>query len=141
MGVLTANINYSAVGPVVTVPLKSDVTDIYYRGACVFILGDGDCTPVGVATSRFVGISPKYQSVAAGDEISVVVWGHLWLPLGTNIANNDDEGDHLVFDDAGITDNIADTQSADPEGDVGLDEDDAFVGRILRVFGIPLTEN
>jgi hypothetical protein len=132
MGVLTADLYTEIVGPFVEAPFLSNGADTYYQGALVYIDTGGGVQALNAAADRFLGVILKQQTVAAAEEVSVMIWGHIWLPLAANIAA-EDEGDPVGMDDATGSDNIADGQSMGPEGDVGLDEDDIFIGRILRV--------
>lgn len=133
MAVLAADQYLEVVGPFVEVPLVSNAADTYFQGSIVYWdQSTGGVQALNAASDRCAGICIKQQTVAASGEVSVMIWGHIWMPLGTNIAA-EDEGDHIVMDAGTASDNITQAQSAGPEGDVALAVDDIFIGRILRV--------
>jgi hypothetical protein len=104
----------------------------YYQWSIVYILAAGAVSKTPVATSRALGISPKKQVVASGGSVEVIIFGHIWMPLGASITAAD-EGDPLVLNiGTTATDNVADYQSAKPEGALIIAADDIFLGRILR---------
>lgn len=133
MADLSADAYVEAAGFKVTAPFVNTTSTItYYQGSIVYILAAGAVSKAPVATSRALGISPKKQVVVSGGDVEVIIFGHLWLPLGSGITAAD-EGYQLVLN-IGTTqsDNVADYQSAKPEGDLVLQEDDIFLGRVIR---------
>lgn len=129
MAALAANLNISTLGTPITVPLIANATDIYYRGAVVFIDAAGGAQVTWAAGDRPIGICPKYISATAGDTIPVVVFGVIWFPAITGIAASD-EGNTLLFDaDTPPTDNIDDADSSEGIAEAA---GDMRVGRILR---------
>lgn len=133
MAALAADINVSSIGPVVTIQMPA-IADTFYQGAFVYILdAGGNVSPVPVTTSICLGLSPTQQVVGtAGDLIQVAIQGYFWMPVGTNIAA-EDEGNLLMMDVSGtLSDNPADLVSVAP-GDVAIAATDIIVGRLIRV--------
>jgi len=129
MGVLTADLNVSGVGPQITLPFVANAADTYYRGAIVWIDTAGGVQVTWGAGDRAIGYSPKKQTPAVGDLVEVVVFGAAWFPAITGVAAGD-EGNTIVFDaDTPPTDNIDDADSGE-----GITEaaGDIRVGRIMR---------
>lgn len=127
MAALTGDINISEVGPVVTVPLSANAADVYYKGAVVYIDTAGGAQVTFGTADRPIGISPKQQNPAIGDEVQVIVWGVMWVPAITGVAALD-EGERLVGTGA-MTDNIDDYDSG---SGVTVAANDICLGRILR---------
>jgi hypothetical protein len=129
MAALAADVNCSTVGHVITAPFSNNVADIYYRGSIVYIDTAGGAQVVPAAGDMAIGISPKKQDVAAGAIVDVLIFGLVWLPLGSNIAAAD-EGDIAMLDISAIqSDNPADLVA---QGDITLAANDVSVGRIMR---------
>jgi hypothetical protein len=112
-------------------PHTANATDIYYRGAVVYIDTGGGVQVTWGAGDRPIGIYAGQQAtVTAGDEVEVVIFGLMVFPSITGIAAAD-EGNTLIMDtDAPPTDNIDDADST--EGIVEA-AGDLRVGRIMRV--------
>lgn len=130
MAALAADLNVSAVGVNICVPMSANAADTFYKGAVVFIDASGGVQVTWSAGDRPIGISPKQQiTTAAGDLVEVCVFGVFWVPAITGIAAAD-EGNTLIFDtNAPPTDNIDDADSSE-----GITEaaGDMRVGRVLR---------
>lgn len=132
MGVLTADINLSTVGKVITAPFSANAADTFYRGAIVFTDADGGVQVTYAATlDRCLGISPKTQvTTAAADVVEVIIYGALWVPIGSGISAAD-EGDYLMVDASETSsDNVADAVSLT---DMTQAQHDMVLGQILRV--------
>ena len=129
MAALAADANASIVGVPTIITFKANAADTYFKGSIVYADTAGGCQVTAAAGDRVLGISPKKQVVALGDEVAVLVEGWVWLPVGTNIAA-EDENDVLVNDGPTDTDNPADMVSHD---DITLAANDAAVGVIKRV--------
>jgi len=134
MAALDVDLNISAVGKTRNSKFSANGTDVFFRGAIVFIDATGGVQSVPVDGDRVLGICPYYQTSVAGDEVEVIVQGLIWMPLGLAIAVGD-EGDILMVDnDVTLSDNVADhpstiaTQTA-----TQLTVGDMAIGRILRV--------
>jgi len=134
MAVMAADANCSVVGYHITAPFSANGADIFYKGGIVYIDAAGGVQNVPAAADKCLGVTMKqFTTTAAGDLIDVLIFGAIWVPIGTNIAA-EDEGDPLMMDIGSTqTENFADCVSAGPEGDVALAEDDILIGRILRV--------
>lgn len=131
MSVLAADINVSTLGtPVKATFSNNTATEIYYRGALVYIDTGGGVQVVPAAGDRFLGISPMKQSVTTGEEVEVYVKGLFWMPLCAN-SSAADEGDLVVLDMGSTqSDNIADCVCAT---DITAATTDVIIGQILRV--------
>jgi len=139
MAALAADVKCSTVGPVTTVDLVADATDIYYKGSIVYwdYAGGTDATgkvkvTMDAATDRPAGFSPRKQSVSAGDPVEVIVAGVVVVPTGSGVAAVDG-GDILCNDGATNSDNPADMKAA---GDITpAAGTDCAIGRILKSDG------
>lgn len=130
MAALDADIYISTQGQVVTKNFKANAAGTYYQGAVVFIDTGGGVQVVPAAGDMAIGISPTKQVVSASDEVNVIIFGVVGMPIGTNIAAAD-EGDLCCLD-------IGSTQSDNPAdfvaaGDITPAANDTVLGRILRV--------
>jgi hypothetical protein len=138
MATLAADAKCSTVGEVTTAEFVADATDIYYRGSVVYfdLAGGTDATGkvklTAAAGDNCAGISPKYQSVTAGDPVEVIVAGVVVLPTGSGVTAVDG-GDMLVNDGPVTnTDNPADMKAL---GDITPAANDMLIGRILKSDG------
>ncbi len=131
MSALAADVGGATSGISLTVPLKANAADTYYRGSIVYIDTGGGAQLTVAAGDRVAGISTEQKTVAVGDLVEVLIFGAVWLPVGTNVAAAD-EGEYLVNDGATDSDNPADMVSF---GDITPAANDAIVGKILRVEG------
>lgn len=131
MAALAADVNCSVLGTPIYASFSANGADVFYQGAVVFIDTGGGVQVVPAAGDRCVGICTKQQTItAAAQLVEVMVFGLIWLPVGTNIAAAD-EGNLCVLD-------IGSTQSDNPADfvsdlDITAAGDDASLGRILRV--------
>ena len=132
MGALAADANLSTVGDVITLPFSANAADTFYRGSIVYTDAAGGVQVTYASTvDRALGISPKTQTAAgAGSIVEVIVFGAIWLPIGSGIAAAD-EGDRLMVDiSATSSDNPADCVSMT---DMTEATGDMILGQILRV--------
>lgn len=129
MAALAADAYMEALVGFCSTQFVANATDIYYRGAIVFNDTGGGAQVTAAAGDQALGISPKYQSVTAGDLVEVIIGGFVWLPVGTNVSAAD-EGKLAKLPAAGLTDNPGDAVS---QGDVAMAANDIVIGRIMRV--------
>ena len=130
MGALTADLNMSTFGDVVTLGLYANVAETYYRGSLVFADAAGGVQKTPDGTDYFVGISPSKQVIAnVGDSVEVVVEGFVELPIPTGLAATD-EGILFYVDVGGtLSDNIADCVV---QTDTAIANADTIVGRVFK---------
>lgn len=130
MAALSADINIETVGAIERRSFSANAVDVFYQGAIVYIDTGGGAQCTAAAGDRAVGVCLTRQTIGAiGDLVHVMTHGDIWVPLGTNIAA-EDENDILVNDGPTDTDNFADMVSHD---DITLAANDAAIGRILKV--------
>jgi len=114
MAALSADVRCRIVGNNYIVDgFSANAADTFYKGAVVWIDAAGGVQATVADGDRILGISPKQQVIAAaGDLVEVVVFGLVWLPVGTNITAAD-EGSVCCNDaSASQTDNPADLYAA-----------------------------
>lgn len=133
MAVLAADTNIPHFdGALQKISVQCDTADIFYKGAIVWQKAAGYATVAPSAGDRPIGICcAQVTTTAQGQLVDIYTQGLFSFPLGTGVTIAD-TGGRLIFDvSSAITDNPADTVSAE---DTTLAANDATVGRIMDVI-------